>query len=150
MVRVGRGGVVSQRVEDVMTRSPIALFESATVQEAALAMREADVGDVLVLRDDDGAVCGILTDRDIVVRMVADRRDPVTTFVGEVYSADLTKIRPDEPIELAVDLMRDRAVRRLAVVAAGRAVGVVSLGDLACCRDPHSALADISAATANT
>ena len=57
-------------VEDVMTRNPITVSSSATVQEAALAMREADVGDVLVMRGD--AVCGILTDRDIVVRFVAD------------------------------------------------------------------------------
>ena len=140
---------MSQLVEDVMTQSPIALFESATAEEAALAMREADVGAVLVLREDDGAVCGILTDRDIVVRLVANRRDPVMTCIGEICSAHLTKIRPDEPIELAVDLMRDNAVRRLPVVAVGRAVGVVSLGDLACCRDPRSALADISAAPAH-
>ena len=124
---------MSQLVEDVMTQSPIALFESATAEEATLAMREADVGAVLVLREDDGAVCGILTDRDIVVRLVANRRDPVMTCIGEICSAHLTKIRPDEPIEVAVDLMRDNTVRRLPVVAVGRAVGVVSLGDLACC-----------------
>jgi CBS domain-containing protein len=141
---------VSQLVEDVMTRSPIALFESATVQEAALAMREADVGDVLVVRDDDGVVCGILTDRDIVVRLVADGCDPAMTCVGEICSAHVAKIRPDEPIEQAVELMRDKAVRRLPVVASGRAVGVLSLGDLACCRDPRSALAEISMAPANT
>jgi len=139
---------VSQLVHDVMTPNPIALMETSTVEEAALVMREADVGDVLVMHHNE--VCGILTDRDIVVRFVADGHDPRATFIGEICSTDLTEVRPDDPIEHAIELMRFRAIRRLPVVDGGRVVGIVSLGDLACRRDPASALADISSAHANT
>ena len=137
-----------QQIRDVMTPNPITLSESENVQTAALAMREADVGDVLVMRGD--AVCGILTDRDIAVRFVADGRDPTATFIGEICSADLTEVAPDEPVERAIELMRFNAIRRLPVVEAGTPVGIVSLGDLASVRDPSSVLADISAAPANT
>src|SRR5437667_9384693 len=91
-------------VQDVMTRNPIALSDTATVQEAALAMREADVGDVLVVRRD--AVCGIVTDRDIVVRFVAEGRDPSTTSIGEIGSTDLAEVRPDDRLDDAIELMR--------------------------------------------
>jgi CBS domain-containing protein len=131
-----------------MTRNPIVLMETSTIEEAALAMREADVGDVLVMRRDE--ICGILTDRDIVVRFVADGHDPRATFIGEICSTDLSEVRPDDPIEHAIELMRFKAIRRLPVVENGLLVGIVSLGDLACRRDPASALADISSAHANT
>ena len=135
-------------VQDVMTRNPINLSETATVLEAALAMREADVGDVLVTRLD--AVCGILTDRDIVVRMVADGGDPSRTTIGEICSEDLTEVRPNDQLDFAIELMRHRAIRRLPVVDDDRPVGILSLGDLAFIRSPGSALADISAAPPNT
>jgi len=135
-------------VEDVMTRNPITVSSSATVQEAALAMREADVGDVLVTRGE--AVCGILTDRDIVVRFVADGGDPSSTPVGEICSPDLTEVRPNDPLDYAIDLMRHRAIRRLPVVRDEQPIGILSLGDLALACSPSSALADISAAPANT
>jgi CBS domain-containing protein len=138
----------AELVEDVMTRNPITVSESASVQEAAQAMREADVGDVLVVRGD--AVCGILTDRDIVVRFVADGGDPGTTPVGEICSPDLTEVRPHDPLDYAIELMRYRAIRRLPVVRDEQPVGILSLGDLAFARNPDSALADISAAPANT
>lgn len=137
-----------QRVRDVMTPDPITVAESATVHEAALAMREADVGDVLVVRDGD--VCGIVTDRDIVVRLVADAGDATRTLVGEICSAELTEVAPDDLVEYAVSLMRSYAIRRLPVVGDAGPVGIVSLGDLAAVRDPSSALADISMAPANT
>ena len=138
----------AELVEDVMTRNPITVSESASVQEAALVMREADVGDVLVMRGD--AVCGILTDRDIVVRFVADGGDPSSTPVGEICSPDLTEVRPNDPLDYAIELMRYRAIRRLPVVRDEQPVGILSLGDLAFARSPNSALADISAAPANT
>src|SRR3954454_13107795 len=103
-----------QRVRDVMTARPIGLMEFATVHEAALAMREADVGDVLVMRDDE--VCGILTDRDIVVRFVADGRAPTTTFICEICSTDRSEATPADPVEHAIALMRSTAFRRLPVV----------------------------------
>ena len=136
-------------VRDVMTSRPLTLEASATAQEAALAMREADVGDVLVMKD--GVVCGILTDRDIVVRSDADGRDPAGTMIGEICSAELTEVSPDDSVPDVLRLMRDRAIRRLPVVTNdGIPVGVVSLGDLALVRDPSSVLAGISAAPPNT
>jgi len=135
-------------VQDVMTRNPITLSESATLQEAALAMREADVGDVLVMRDD--AVCGILTDRDIVVRFVADGGDPSSVPIGEICSTELTEVKPTDSLDYAIGLMRFRAIRRLPVVREEQPVGILSLGDVAFVRSPRSALADISAAPPNT
>lgn len=137
-----------QRVRDVMTPNPIALLSSATVHEAALAMREADVGDVLVVRN--GEACGILTDRDIVVRLVADAGNPTLTYISETCSEQLTEVAPDDLVEHAISLMRYYAIRRLPVVGDGGPVGIVSLGDLASVRDPSSALAYISMAPANT
>jgi CBS domain-containing protein len=137
-----------QRIRDVMTPNPITLSESENVQTAAQAMREADVGDVLVMSGD--AVSGILTDRDIAVRFVADGGDPTSTVIGEICSGELTEVTPDEPVERAIELMRYNAIRRLPVVEGGTPVGIVSLGDLAAVRDPSSVLADISAAPANT
>ena len=135
-------------LRDVMTPDPITLPAGATVQEAARCMRENDIGDVILL--EGGNMCGIVTDRDIAVRAVADGLDPATTSVREIASIDLVTLAPDDDVSRAVDLMRRRAVRRVPVVDQGRPVGVVSIGDLAMERDPDSALADISAAPANS
>ena len=106
------------------------------------------IGDVVVLQD--GNMCGIATDRDIVVRAIANGKDPATTPIGEICGKDVTTLSFDTTIDDAVVLMRDKALRRLPVVDDGFPVGIVSLGDLALKRDPRSALADISGAPANT
>lgn len=134
-------------VRDAMTVNPIALDAGASVLAAAQQMKERDIGDVIVL--DDGRVCGIVTDRDIVVRALAERRDPDTTKLGEICSRQVASVSPDEELTAAGDLMRDRAVRRMPVVEAGKPVGVISMGDLALERDPHSALGEVSAASPN-
>ena len=95
------------------------------------------------------AVRGIVTDRDIAVRAVAEGRGPDTPL-ADVLSGDVVTVAPQDRIEVVVDLMRERAVRRIAVVEDGRLVGIVSIGDLAIERDSNSALADISAARENT
>jgi CBS domain-containing protein len=74
---------------------------------------------------------------------------PDSTTVGDICSPDLVTVGPDEDVSIAVDRMREHAVRRLPVVEGGRAVGIVSLGDLAMERDPDSALGDISSAPPN-
>ena len=140
---------MAERIQDVMTTNPETLPESTTVREAAEAMRANDIGDVVVV-DDNGKLSGILTDRDIVVRVVAEGRDPRTTRSGDIASRDLTAVSPDDPVDRAVQLMRDKAIRRLPAVDKGKPVGIVSIGDLALDRDPGSALADISAAPPNT
>jgi CBS domain-containing protein len=140
---------MAECIRDVMTTNPETLPESTTVREAAEAMRANDIGDVVVV-DDNGKLSGILTDRDIVVRVVAEGRDPRTTRIGDIASRDLTAVSPDDPVDRAVQLMRDKAIRRLPAVDKGKPVGIVSIGDLALDRDPGSALADISAAPPNT
>ena len=140
---------MAERIHDVMTTNPETLPESTTVREAAETMRANDIGDVVVV-DDNGTLSGILTDRDIVVRVVAEGRDPRATRIGDVASRDLTAVSPDDPVDRAVQLMRDKAIRRLPAVDKGKPVGIVSIGDLALDRDPGSALADISAAPPNT
>jgi CBS domain-containing protein len=140
---------MAEHIQDVMTTNPETLPESTTVREAAEAMRANDIGDVVVV-DDNGKLSGILTDRDIVVRVVAEGRDPRTTRIGDIASRDLTAVSPDDPVDRAVQLMRDKAIRRLPAVDKGKPVGIVSIGDLALDRDPGSALAEISAAPPNT
>jgi CBS domain-containing protein len=134
-------------VQDVMTPDPITLPETASLVDAAQKMREAGIGDVVVL--DDGAVCGIVTDRDIVVRGIAEGRDPGSTTLAEVCSHELTTLSPDDQVGTAARLMREHAVRRLPVVKRGRPVGILTIGDLAVQQDPESALADVSAAPPN-
>ena len=137
-----------QSIQEVMTPDPFTVSASTPVLEVASTMRQGDVGAVIVL-DDTGQVLGIVTDRDITVRAVAEGRDPTTTTVGEVCSQDLTTLSPTDTVQDAVQLMRERAVRRLPVVEGGVPVGIVSIGDLAIEREPQSALADISAAPPN-
>jgi CBS domain-containing protein len=137
-----------QRIHDVMTPNPVSLPGTASVHEAARAMRDQDIGDVIVLENNQ--ICGIVTDRDIVVRAVAEMRDPAATTLADICSHALTTVSPDDSIAQAVRLMREKAIRRLPVVEGGRAVGIVSLGDLAIERDPESALGEISAAPPNT
>ena len=138
---------MAQTLREVMTQNPKLFPASSTVADAARAMRDDDMGDVLVERD--GVLCGIVTDRDIVVRAVAENRNPAEIKIGDICSRDLATLTPDTSVEDAVRLMRERALRRIPVCDDGKAVGVVSIGDLAIDRDGQSALADISAARPN-
>jgi CBS domain-containing protein len=138
---------MAQQVREIMTPNPVALPGTASVHEAARAMRDAEIGDVLVIEHNQ--LCGMVTDRDIVVRLVAEARDPATTTLADLCSHAVVTVRPTDSIEDAVRLMRTHAIRRLPVVDGGQAVGMVSLGDLAVARDPHSVLGDISAAPPN-
>ncbi|HEY3941763.1 MAG TPA: CBS domain-containing protein [Acidimicrobiales bacterium] len=140
---------MAQTIQDVMTAHPMALSSAMSIGDAARAMRERDLGDVIVV-DDQSALCGIVTDRDMVVRAVADDRNPSEVRLGDICSRDLTTVDASASVKDAVKLMRERALRRLPVVEHGRPVGIVSLGDLAIERDPDSALADISTAPSNT
>ena len=140
------GELRAKTVADVMTSQPTAIEAARVVSDAARAMRDSDIGDVLVT--EDGRLVGIMTDRDVVVRVLAEGRDPVTTPVGAVCSRELATLSPWDAIETATARMRERAVRRLPVVEDGRLVGILVLGDLAVDRDPESVLGEISAAPA--
>ncbi len=138
-----------QYVRDLMTSNPITLAPTATVRQAAQAMRDNDIGTVIVA--DGEHVQGIVTDRDLVVRALADRTDLADCHLDDVCSsAQLITATPDEQVESAVRRMRENSVRRIPVVEGDHAVGVLSLGDAAIERDSGSALADISAASGNT
>jgi CBS domain-containing protein len=134
---------MAQQVHEIMSSAPVALSPRASMSEAARLMRDEGIGDVLLV--EDGRLRGVVTDRDLAVRGVADDR-PRDTPVGELCSPNLVFCAPGDEVQRAVTLMREHAVRRLPVVDEGRLVGVVGLGDLAIEKDSHSALADISAA----
>lgn len=135
-------------VRDVMTLDPVTLEATTSVTEAARKMKERDIGDVIVL--DGDRLCGMVTDRDIVVRALAEDRDPNATNLGEICSRELVTVSPGDDLTVAGKLMREKAVRRMPVVEGGKPVGIVSMGDLAVERDPDSALSQVSAASPNT
>jgi CBS domain-containing protein len=139
--------MAQQIIADLMARDPISCPPDAPIRTAAELMRDRDTGDVVVV--EGGTLRGIVTDRDIAVRAVADGQGPDTPL-SEVLSEHVVCLRPDDRIERAVDLMREHAVRRLPVVEDDQLVGIVSIGDLAMERDSGSALADISAARENS
>jgi CBS domain-containing protein len=124
---------MAQQVHEFMTSKPVTLPLDAPLTEAARVMRDEGIGGVLVTQD--GMLCGLLTDRDIVVRAVAEGRDLTATRLAEVCSAGLVTVGPDDDADTALRLMLDRSVRRLPVVEEGRPVGVVSIGDLNSARD---------------
>lgn len=138
---------MAERVRDLMAANPVEMDARTTVHEAARRMRDADIGDVLVM--ENGTLCGIVTDRDIVIRGLADREDLTGCTLGDVCSKQLVSVGPDEDADAAVMRMREKAIRRIAVVEDGRPAGMLSIGDAAVEKDPRSALADISAAPAN-
>ena len=133
-----------QSLRDVMTPDPITVHATSSVVEAAQRMRDADVGPVIVV--DERGVCGIVTDRDITIRAVAEGRNPSEIAVDEICSHDVVSLSPDDSVDQAVQVMRENAIRRVAVVEGDRPVGIVSLGDIAMEQEPDSALADISEA----
>jgi CBS domain-containing protein len=130
-----------------MTPDPATCRPSDTAFDAARAMSEGDFGAVVVAEEE--GVRGILTDRDIVIRAVAEGRDPKTTEIGEIFTTEPTTLSPDQSLDDAVDSLRSSNVRRLPVVEGTKVVGIVSIGDLALARDEKSALADISGAAPN-
>jgi CBS domain-containing protein len=139
---------MGQQIAEVMTKNPYGVTTTATLNEAARMMRDQEIGDVLVMRD-DGTLCGLVTDRDLVVRGLAEGLDPGSASVEEVCNHDPVTLSSDQPVEEAVAMMRQYNIRRLPIVDGENLVGILSLGDLAIEKDPSSALADISKAPAN-
>lgn len=138
---------MSQHVRDIMTSHLVTVEPRTSVSAVARKMRDENIGAVLVTEGDE--LRGLVSDRDLVVRALAEGGDPEQKTVASACSADLVTVTPDEDLDRAVELMREHSVRRLPVVEDRRAVGIVSLGDMAIERDAESALGDISAARSN-
>ena len=130
------------RVRDVMTPGPIGVDYYQSIGEAARAMRDWGVGAILVVGD--GSLYGLVTDRDLVVRAVAEDRG-ADEPVGPLSSANLIGVDADADVHEAMRLMRQHAVRRLPVLEGGQVAGIVSLGDLAMQDEPDLALAQLTA-----
>jgi CBS domain-containing protein len=116
-------------VREAMTEDPRSIDPSASIVEAARLMRDEHVGS-LPITDGDTLV-GMITDRDITTRVVAEAADLATTSVGGVYSQDLVSVEPDKDLEEALGLMARHQVRRLPVVEEGRLIGIVAQADIA-------------------
>jgi CBS domain-containing protein len=116
------------RVRDVMTPGPIGVGYGQSIGETARTMRDWGIGAVLVVRD--GSLYGLVTDRDLVVRALAEARGPDEP-VGPLCSVNLIGVDADADISVAARLMREHAVRRLPVLQDGQVTGIVSHGDLA-------------------
>ena len=138
---------MTQQISEIMSREPMRLEVHASAAEAARTMRDADVGAMLVCEGEK--LRGLLTDRDIVVRAIAEGRNPAEVEVGQICSTDVGCLSPQDDVDEAVKVMRERHVRRVPVLEGSNPVGIVSIGDLAIVRDRESALADISAAPGN-
>lgn len=138
---------MTQQVRDIMTSAPETVGPLASVRDVARLMRDENLGAVLVA--DADALRGLISDRDLVVRAIAEGRDPEQTTAADVCSDAVVTAVPNESLDEVVERMRKHSVRRIPVVDGGDVVGIVSLGDLAIERDEDSALADISAARPN-
>jgi CBS domain-containing protein len=124
---------MEKSVRDAMSEDPRSIGTSASVVEAARLMREADVGSIPITEGDE--LVGMITDRDITTRVVADAADLETTSVGDICSRDVTSVEPDRDHEDAVELMARHQVRRLPVVENGRLIGLVAQADIALAGD---------------
>jgi CBS domain-containing protein len=141
-------GAMAKKVRDLMSKDPIKVPTTAPIAEAARSMRTANVGAIVV--EENGRPVGIVTDRDIAVRAVADGRDLERTTSSEICSKVLITVSPDDDLDRAIQVMRDRAIRRVVVMdPKNQVVGILSLGDLAMERDAKSVLGQISAAPPN-
>ncbi len=117
------------KVKELMTSGPTTVGPDDPCAQAATLMREEDCGSIPVVRE--GKLVGIVTDRDITIRAVAAGKDPRTTPVSEVMSADPVTIAPDADAEEASRLMAEFQVRRLPVVADGRLLGILVTAQIA-------------------
>jgi CBS domain-containing protein len=120
---------MAKSVRDAMTEDPRSIAASASVVEAARLMREQHIGSLPVTEDE--RLVGMITDRDITTRVVAESAVPDTTSVGDVYSRDLISVEPNNELDEALKLMARHQVRRLPVVENGRLVGMVAQADIA-------------------
>ncbi len=118
-----------KRVCDIMSEDVATALPDATLEDIARMMREEDTGAIPVVEDDE--LIGIITDRDIVIRCIAEGKDPSEMAAEDIISEQLEVVEPEADVEEAAQIMARRQIRRLPVVKNGRLVGMVSLGDIA-------------------
>lgn len=121
-----------RKCRDIMTKNPIAANREMTLQEVAVLMRDGDFGVLPVVEKDSNKLVGILTDRDIVVRAVAEGKNISGATVGEAMSEKLYTAKPDDFVFEAVRTMGERQVRRIAIVDdEGVLQGIIAMADIA-------------------
>ncbi len=139
---------MDKKIREIMTPDPVGVYYDQTLTETARVMRDAGVGAVLVVNGD--SLSGVVTDRDLVIRGLAEGAGPDSP-VGPLCSAKLVGVDADANVTEAERLMGENAVRRLPVIDDGQIVGIVSMGDLAASgTDGQSSLAAVSKAAPNT
>ncbi|HST24757.1 MAG TPA: CBS domain-containing protein [Gaiellaceae bacterium] len=119
---------MSKAVKDAMTANPVTIGREDTVVNAARIMESADIGSVPVV--DGGTPIGIVTDRDIAIRVVAQGKDPTATRVAEIATEQPYYVHPEQNLDEALELMAYRKVRRLPVVDDGQLVGMLAQADI--------------------
>lgn len=128
MSEADRPAISRMRCREIMTKNVRTATPAMSVREAALFMREGDMGAVPVV---DGKLIGIITDRDIVVRVVAEGKDPATP-ISEAMTTELFTVTPDDFVFEAIRLMGDKQVRRVPVIDSdGKLVGIIAMADVA-------------------
>jgi CBS domain-containing protein len=122
--------VNDRQIRDVMTKNPVCVSEKDSIREAARIMAREDTGVVPVV--DGKKIIGMITDRDIVVRLVAEGKDSANAQVNEAMSKDVRSVKDDSTVEDALQLMSKAQIRRLPVVnSSNEIVGIVSMKDIA-------------------
>ncbi|MFL5955092.1 MAG: CBS domain-containing protein [Gaiellaceae bacterium] len=125
------------QIREVMTKNPRAVRPDDTVVDAARLMRDEDTG-IAPIVDGDGKLAGVITDRDIALRVVAEERDPRATKVTDVASQNLVTVDPQQDLDEALRLMEQHQVRRLPVTEEdGKLVGILAQADVARHTDPR-------------
>ena len=118
------------KLREVMTSPVVRIHPEETVAVAARTLAHYNIG-ILPVCGNDGRICGLVTDRDLVTRCLASGRSPLTTSVREVMTSQVLSARPDMEANMAAAMMGREQIRRLPVVENGKLCGMVSLGDLA-------------------
>lgn len=135
------------KIKDVMTKGAVTIGAEESVEVAARTLTQYNIG-ALPVCGSDGKVCGMVTDRDLVIRCMAAGKLPAQTKVREVMTGQVVSVKPDMELGAAAHLMGRCQIRRLPVTENGMLCGMVSLGDLAnreeCVMDAADALMDIS------
>ncbi len=132
----GKGTAMPAQVRNFMTSHVVKVEPFTSVVEAAQVMIRTDIGPLPVVEGD--RLVGIVTDRDLVSRVIAEGRDPSGMTVREVASTDLLTTEPDRDVDEVVVMLEERRLDRVLVVEDGRLVGILSKKDVAHAREPAS------------